>query len=151
MGRKISKNLNATGTGGDDRLLGSDTVDTLDGAGGNDFLNGLRGNDSLTGGAGADTFVLASGGGHDVITDFNPVDGDRILFDFGTYSDYMVFGKLADGQTWSNFTNTATFTVNAEDVNRDGVMDTVIQVNNDSVTILNWAPDQLSGWCLYGG
>jgi Ca2+-binding RTX toxin-like protein len=134
-----------------DVLSGSSAADVVDGGRGNDFLDGGSGNDTLTGGAGADTFVLRSGGGNDVVTDFDPSTGDRILFDFGTYSDFMLFGMLSDGQTWTNFNQTATFTVHAADVNQDGVTDTVISVNDDSITILGWAPEQVSGWSLSGG
>jgi Ca2+-binding RTX toxin-like protein len=134
-----------------DVLSGSSVADTVEGGRGNDFLDGGAGNDTLTGGAGADTFVLRSGGGHDVITDYDMASGDRLLFDFGTYSDFMVFGRLYDGQTWTNFNNTATFTVTASDVNNDGVTDTVISVNDDSITVLGWAPEQISGWLISGG
>jgi Ca2+-binding RTX toxin-like protein len=139
------------GTNKADNMVGSLQTDELSGGRGNDWLDGGAGNDTMAGGAGADTFVLRAGGGHDVIADFKPSEGDRVLFDFGTYSDYLVGGRLYDGQTFTNFMNTATFTVHAQDANGDGVTDTVINVNDDSVTILNYAPDQLAGWCFYGG
>lgn len=134
-----------------DKMLGSADADIVSGGRGNDWLDGGAGNDQLTGGEGADTFILRSGGGDDVITDFDPTTGDRVLFDFGTYSDYMVFGQLQDGQTWQNFTGTATFSVSATDANSDGITDTVVSVNEDSITLLGWSPDQLYGWALYGG
>jgi trimeric autotransporter adhesin len=55
------------GRGGNDVLLGGRSDDVLYGGGGNDLLNGLGGRDVLEGGAGVDTYVLASGGGHDII------------------------------------------------------------------------------------
>lgn len=139
------------GTSKSDRLSGSAATDVVEGGRGNDSLDGGTGNDTLIGGAGADTFILRSGGGHDVVADFDSASGDRIMFDYGTYSDIMVFGRLADGQTWSNFNGTAQFSVNAADVNGDGVMDTVISANEDSITLLGVAPDQLWGNCLFGG
>jgi Ca2+-binding RTX toxin-like protein len=140
------------GTAGNDMLSGSDSANVIDGRNGGDFIDGAGGNDILIGGNGADAFVLRSGGGNDVIVDFNPIDqGDRLLFDFGTYSDYMVFGPLEDGMQWSNFMDTALFTVHAIDVNSDGSMDTVIQVNDDSITILNFAPNMIWGQWLRGG
>jgi len=134
-----------------DSLAGTASGDTVDGGRGNDFLDGGSGNDTLTGGDGADTFVLRSGGGHDVVTDFNPAAGDRIMFDYGSYSDILHLGALSDGMSFSNSTGTAQFTVTASDYNHDGKMDTVITANEDSIVLLGWAPDQLMGWSLMGG
>ncbi|MFL6756477.1 MAG: calcium-binding protein [Sphingomicrobium sp.] len=134
-----------------DSLAGTAGSDTVEGGRGNDVLDGGVGNDTLVGGTGADTFVLRSGGGDDVVTDFDAAAGDRIMFDYGTYSDIMVFGRLSDGRTWSNFNGTAQFSVAAADVNGDGVTDTVISVNDDSITLLGVAPDHLTGSCLFGG
>ena len=134
-----------------DHLVGTTGVDTVDGGRGNDFLDGGAGNDTLTGGDGADTFVLRSGGGHDVVTDFNPAAGDRVLLDFGSYSDILYLGKLSDGLSFSNSIGTAQFTVSASDYNGDGHVDTVITANEDSIVLLGWAPDQLMGWSLMGG
>jgi Ca2+-binding RTX toxin-like protein len=144
-------NMRFKGTNKADHLVGSISGDTIDGGRGNDWLDGGAGNDTYTGGAGADTFVLRSGGGHDVVTDFNPAEGDRVMFDYGTYSDVMFLGALSDGQTWQNSTGTATFTVSASDYNGDGITDTTITVNSDSITLLGWSPDQLYGWALQGG
>ena len=58
-----------TGTRGDDRLIGN-TFDNV--------LDGKRGNDRLTGDDGADTFVFGRKYGRDVITDFDPAEGDMI-------------------------------------------------------------------------
>jgi Ca2+-binding RTX toxin-like protein len=134
-----------------DRLNGTAASDAVDGGRGNDCLDGGSGNDVLTGGAGADVFILRSGGGDDVVTDFNAAEGDRVMFDYGTYSDIMVFGRLSDGQTWTNFNETANFSVAAADVNGDGVVDTVLSANDDSITLLGVSPDQLWGSCLFGG
>ena len=134
-----------------DVMVGTQNGDTVEGGRGNDMLDGSAGNDTLIGGVGADTFVLRSGGGNDVVTDFDAASGDRVMFDFGTYSDIMVFGRLSDGQSWDNFNGTAHFSVAAADVNGDGVTDTVLHANNDSITLLGVAPDQLWGNCLFGG
>jgi Ca2+-binding RTX toxin-like protein len=90
------------GTANPDLLFGDGGNDTLDGAGGNDtqrggqgddlliggegddFLFGDFGNDTLTGGMGADSFVLRPGtitelSTGDVITDYNPLEGDQIV------------------------------------------------------------------------
>ena len=139
------------GTNKADSLAGSTASDAVQGGRGNDRLDGGAGNDILTGGAGADTFILRAGGGDDIVTDFDPAEGDRVMFDYGTYSDIMVFGQLSDGQSWTNFDGSATFTVTAADVDGDGKMDTVLSANDDSITLLGVAPDQLWGSCLYGG
>jgi Ca2+-binding RTX toxin-like protein len=139
------------GTSKADILSGTLSADVVEGGRGNDRLDGGAGNDILTGGDGADTFVLRSGDGNDVVTDFNAAAGDRVMFDYGTYSDFMVFGKLSDGQSWTNFDGSATFTVHALDANGDGVTDTVISANDDSITLLGVSPDQLWGNCLFGG
>lgn len=139
------------GTNKADSLAGTASADVVEGGRGSDRLDGSAGNDVLTGGDGADVFVLRAGGGDDVVTDFNAAQGDRVMFDYGTYSDIMVFGQLYDGQSWTNFTGTAQFSVSAADVNGDGVTDTVLSANDDSITLLGVAPDQLWGNCLFGG
>ncbi|HLO49027.1 MAG TPA: CAP domain-containing protein [Kamptonema sp.] len=60
---------------GNDSLYGGRGNDQLFGDAGDDFLSGDRDTDTLTGGAGKDTFALATGGGVDIINDFeNGVD-----------------------------------------------------------------------------
>src|SRR5258707_1994114 len=71
------------GTGKGDVLVGSSGADTIDGGSGNDTIVGGAGTDYLTGGRGADTFVFGAHSQYDVITDFNPAEGDRILLDLG--------------------------------------------------------------------
>jgi Ca2+-binding RTX toxin-like protein len=139
------------GTNKADQLRGTTSSDVIEGGRGNDFLDGGSGNDILTGGAGADKFVLRSGGGHDVVTDFDQNAGDRALFDYGSYSDVLYLGALSDGLSWSNFTGTATFSVEATDYDNNGIVDTRIAVNEDSLVILGYSPDQLMGWSLMGG
>jgi Ca2+-binding RTX toxin-like protein len=74
-----SENLNGTGNGLDNLLVGNSGnnvlkggrgEDTLRGKSGDDVLSGGAGDDRLTGGSGADTFVFQKGGGRDVVTDF---------------------------------------------------------------------------------
>jgi hypothetical protein len=60
-------------------LFGGPADDELTGGYGNDILHGDAGNDTLSGGAGADTFVFtATADGADVLTDFNPAEGDTL-------------------------------------------------------------------------
>lgn len=49
--------ISITGSGGNDRLVGSALRDTISGAGGDDNITGGTGTDTLTGGDGRDTFV----------------------------------------------------------------------------------------------
>jgi len=71
---------------GDDFIRGGQDNDTLIGGSGNDYLLGDFGVDLLTGGSGADTFLLRTDTNFgvtnlalaDLITDFNPNEGDRI-------------------------------------------------------------------------
>jgi ELWxxDGT repeat protein len=68
------------GANGNDTLIGGDGADSLSGQLADDLLIGAAGNDCLSGGAGADRFRFedASGGGVDLILDFNGAEGDRI-------------------------------------------------------------------------
>lgn len=147
--------MNIRGTAKNDFLRGGAEDDVIDGRNGADRIDGGAGDDYLIGGQGGDRFIFRAGGGNDVIADFNPGQGDKILFDFGTWSDYMVFGRLQDGQSWSNFTNTATWSVAATDVNNDGKTDTTFYVTHaggtDSITVLGWAPQDFWGQWLTGG
>jgi serralysin len=63
-------NDSITGGAGDDFLYGGRDNDYFEGGEGNDLISGEFGNDFLIGGAGRDRFVLESGGGADVIVDF---------------------------------------------------------------------------------
>ena len=84
------------GDGGHDVVLGNLGNDTLDGGVGNDvvrggqgadsvsggegwdWLAGDRGDDTISGGPGMDVFHTFSGAGLDLVTDFNPQEGDRV-------------------------------------------------------------------------
>jgi Ca2+-binding RTX toxin-like protein len=72
------------GGGGNDTVRGGQGDDVLSGGIGDDYVTGDLGDDTLTGGTGADTFRAFAGGGHDVITDFNLAEGDRVQLDPGT-------------------------------------------------------------------
>ncbi|MFN3361532.1 MAG: 5'-nucleotidase C-terminal domain-containing protein [Pseudanabaenaceae cyanobacterium] len=89
------------GNAGNDTLLGGEGADFLFGGKGNDVLNGGTGadvlsgdvgNDTLTGGPGPDVFLIASGRGTDVITDFE--DGiDRLGLYLGlTFANLTIRG-----------------------------------------------------------
>ena len=88
----------ATGTGADERLLGSESGDVIQAGGGADFLHDGAGADTLTGGADEDVFVFARDGSVDRITDFQ--DGlDRL--------DVSSWGRIYSAQSLV-ITSTAT-------------------------------------------
>src|SRR4029079_10084925 len=50
---------------GDDIIVGSARVETINGDGGNDRITGFRGNDTINGGAGNDVMIWNNGDGND--------------------------------------------------------------------------------------
>jgi hypothetical protein len=138
------------GTGKADHLLGTAASDTISGGLGNDWLEGGSGDDFLTGGDGADKFVIRTGGGHDVITDFDPNAGDRMLIDwYHSYSDITYLGQLTDGLTITTVTG-GQIHVTISDIDQNGTLDTTISNDlGDSITALNHS--DLYGWSLMGG
>ena len=138
------------GTGKGDVLVGSSGADTIDGGSGDDRIVGGAGTDYLTGGRGADTFVFGAHSQYDVITDFNPAEGDRILLDLGGSADAPAYsGVLADGLSFQ--TAGGTCTVSCVDINGDGVMDTQLSIGGDNLFLLGCMPNQLHGWDIMGG
>lgn len=138
------------GTGKAEVLNGSSGADIIDGGGGNDTITGGAGTDYLTGGRGADTFILRANSAYDVITDFNPAEGDRIFLDLGGSSSAAVYS----GQLWEGLTFTTpggTCAVGCVDINVDGVMDTQLSIDGDNIFLLGCMPDQLYGWAIMGG
>ncbi len=109
----------ASGSNGDDVVVGLAGNDSLFGGAGNDLLLGGSGTDTLTGGigndvlsgsAGADSFVFAeSGAGNvDTVLDYSFVDGDRVVLSslldaaFGVGSNISDFVHLV--QSGANIT-----------------------------------------------
>ncbi len=65
---------------GDDILIAGPDADIVDGGDGADWLYGQKGADIVTGGGGADYFWLQSAAdAGDVIVDFQPANGDRLV------------------------------------------------------------------------
>ncbi|MEH1940664.1 MAG: hypothetical protein V7L01_10655 [Nostoc sp.] len=58
------------GSGSTINLTGTAEADTLEGTASNNIIDGKAGNDTLTGNGGQDKFIIRSGDGNDIITDF---------------------------------------------------------------------------------
>ena len=82
--------LRRYGTGGDDKIIGSDSAEVITGFGGNDTLNGNGGDDRVRGGAGDDT--ISGGSGRDIL--LGEAGNDRLIG--GTGHDDMTGGADAD-------------------------------------------------------
>lgn len=113
--------MNIKGSNRDDHIVGTTASDVINGQRGDDFIDGGAGDDVLTGDSsnplhdtGRDIFVLREGGGHDVVTDFQVSDGDKVMLDFGGYSDILFIGAVTDGLHIDTFTGEGfDFTVDA--------------------------------------
>ncbi len=86
-----------TGNGGAgvDAISGGAGNDVLYGGSGADTLEGGSGNDSLWGESGADTFIYRSGGGSDVIEDFE-VGVDTLVLDQSIWGGNMTAEEVVD-------------------------------------------------------
>jgi Ca2+-binding RTX toxin-like protein len=87
---------------GDDLVDGGAGDDALDGGKGDDVLIGGFGDDTFKGGAGEDIFDLTQG--NDVVTDFDPEEGDRIVLPDGQSFELIERGddlliRMDDGST----------------------------------------------------
>lgn len=90
------------GGNGNDRLYGGSGGDELDGGAGRDTLQGDRGADVLWGDTGADRFVFGTGGGADLVQDFNRIGGDKLLLDDALWGGGLT--KVAVVQTFATVT-----------------------------------------------
>lgn len=114
-------------------------------------FNLVDGGNHLIGTAEADQFVLREGQGDIVVEGFQP-GIDKVLFDFSSYSDILgPLGYLHDGQEFYDFTGGTHFVVSAVDLNGDGITDTRIDANDDSIILLGVSPDSLTSASLMGG
>jgi len=89
--------INGTGNGLANVMIGNSGANVLNGAAGNDTIEGGAGNDTMTGGTGNDMFVFKSGFGNDVITDFdaNPTGGQDLL-DLSAYVPDLTAANFGD-------------------------------------------------------
>lgn len=117
------------GGNGNDRLVGGNGDDLMVGGNGNDVLAGGAGSDDLVGGRGADRFLV--GQGKDVVTDFNPSEGDRLVFSHPASSAALVLHETNQG-TWIIAGEGA-----VEDPASQGVLLLGVHVNSASDSV-NW-------------
>ena len=137
------------GTGGADVLVGTAGSDLINGGAGNDTIISGAGVDTVTGGKGADTFVFNSDTQDVTITDFNPAEGDHIVFQFGGSASAPIYsGALTDGLTFQ--TAGGACTVHCVDVNGDGIMDTQLSMNGANMFLLGCTPNMLHGSDILG-
>ncbi|MDA8575300.1 Ig-like domain-containing protein [Alphaproteobacteria bacterium] len=101
------------GGSGADVLYGGQEADTLSGGIGDDTLVGNRGDDFMVGGLGGDIFVFPPTG-HDIVGDFNPLQGDRI--DVGDPSLVSISSRV-DGSTVLNISGNVDASITLENYN----------------------------------
>ena len=94
---------NATGSDGDDFLIGNEVNNNLQGNDGDDFLHGAQGNDNLQGGAGNDELV---GGRENDVLDGG--DGNDVAIYSGNFEDYDTIRGAANVITISHARGTQT-------------------------------------------
>lgn len=100
---------------------------------------------------GADIFILREGDGDLTVEGFQP-GTDRVMTDFNSYSDILgPLGFHYDGQQFYDFTGLTHYSFSIVDANADGIADTRIDVNDDSITLLGISPNQLTSASLFGG
>ena len=131
-----------TGGSGHDNLIGGEGNDSLRGGEGNDILNGGLGNDTLSGGNGydvltggseADTFVGSHVDTHtDLITDFNELEGDSLIF---VVHDADYYDNGGGGDLGSITTGDSTITIDDYEITGVGA-DAVISLNGDDLLTL---------------
>jgi serralysin len=86
--------IKGTGNAGDNAMVGNAAANVLTGGSGNDRLEGAAGSDTLSGGQGADTYVVALGGGSDLISNADTdLAADKLLFGAGIAEDRLWFAR----------------------------------------------------------
>ncbi|HEY9641969.1 MAG TPA: calcium-binding protein [Coleofasciculaceae cyanobacterium] len=89
-------NMILNGGAGDDKLIGGKGKDLLVGGDGNDILFGHRGPNIMVGGTGSDIFVLNRGRGHNIVKDFNALEGDKLALPRGLTFDKLTITQIGN-------------------------------------------------------
>lgn len=97
------------GKNGDDLLQGDSGDDTLDGGNGEDTLIGGEDDDVMEGGADGDLFHIIGDAGDDTINDFDPGEGDHLLFEDLSEGDLSI--TVDGGDTIVSFVDGPTQTL----------------------------------------
>ena len=99
------------GDTGNDTLLGDLGSDTLEGGDGSDRLIGGSGLDVLIGGGGADEFTIERNSSNNTISDYNPDEGDTLIFSGLTQADVTFSFDGTNTIVTDNLTNAAIATI----------------------------------------
>jgi Ca2+-binding RTX toxin-like protein len=114
--------INGTGNGLANVMIGNAGANVLNGAAGNDSIEGGAGNDTMTGGTGNDMFVFKSGFGNDVITDFdaNPTGGQDLL-DLSAYVPDLTAANFGDHVSIAVSAGNTVITIDGQHITLTGV------------------------------
>lgn len=137
---------------------GNDLNNIIIGNAGDNMIDGGRGNDVLTGGAGRDTFVVTTGNGNDIVTDFQVGAGGDILqlnnTGFKTFADVTAAMKqvgtdvvltIASGETIT-LEKTSLQNLKAANVNIVSPLTGLVQTFNDDFNTLSAGQDPSLTW-----
>jgi Ca2+-binding RTX toxin-like protein len=100
---------------GDDIIVGSQLVETINGDGGNDRITGFRGGDTINGGAGNDVMIWNNGDGND-INEGGDGNDETLVTEGAAADDTHVTAPVA-GRFFLNRTN-APFSVDMHEVEK---------------------------------
>lgn len=137
----------ASGTNGDDQVIGSDVGEALSGGAGDDIILDGAGSDILTGGAGADLFAMSPDGQADTITDFERgLDKlDLSAFDFLYDISQLGIAPTSDGAILTHGSETITI------VTADAQPLTAAELTTDDILNVDRPPLLAIGQELFGG
>jgi Ca2+-binding RTX toxin-like protein len=115
--RGLAGNDTISGGTGNDTLKGNSGSDQITGDSGRDILDGGLGNDTLVGGIGNDFFVLKSGKGTDLVSDYRDGQDKFILSGGLQFSDLILVQNGSNIQIQLSATDEVLATVNSVTTN----------------------------------
>ena len=126
--KTLSIDVIMQGDANDNQLIGDAGDNIIKALAGDDTLVGNAGDDTLSGGLGADIFDYNSNNdGHDIITDFNLSEGDKL--DISDFVDYQANNNLADFVAVENTDDDSVINIDSDGA---GIGDSYV-----SITLLN--------------